>query len=102
MQWDRIIWESDNILKIDRESTNVRNRKERIPKRRATTSVLNVVTNITTAKKASPVLSTKPRPSAPVIGDSVDMGEGERKRFARGKGVTVNNLFNNSLTGGDT
>ena len=51
--------------------------EKRIPKRGATTSVLNVVTNITTAKKASPVLSTKPRPSAPVIGDSTDMGEGE-------------------------
>ena len=51
--------------------------QKRIPKRGATTSVLNVVTNITTAKKASPVLSTKPRPSAPVIGDSADMGEGE-------------------------
>ena len=43
--------------------------------------MLNVVTYITTAKKASPVLSTKPRPSAPVIGDSTDMGEGERKKY---------------------
>ena len=77
IQWDRIIGKSDNILKIDRKSTNVRNGKERIPKRRATTSVLNVVTYITTAKKASPVLSTKPRPSAPVIGDSADMGKGK-------------------------
>ena len=57
----------------------------------------DVVGDMATAKGTTFIFSPKSGSSAPVIGNSADMGKGKSIRFARAKGVSLNDLGDSTV-----
>ena len=96
---NRLQGKGSNLLKSDGNGKDGRDREKGVPKPGADTRVHNVVRDMATTKSTTFIFCPKPRPSAPVIRDSADMGNGKGIGFARAKGISLNDLGDGTVGG---
>ena len=79
---NRIHREEHDFFKVDWKRCDMGNAEENVPLRVTCASVLDRVGLMATGKQTPPILRTKTRPGAPVIGNGTDMSAGKGRGFA--------------------